>query len=242
MLTAETIAGKPNQKELRRLAASVDEAIAIAEPLRESLSVPGSAQPGSPLFEQTFDRAALRQRTFATEPAGMSRYVDGGFQIGTDSSGGRYRDTSEFNDDALMDIGDGIVEADVELVQGSSVRWGLQCRIDDEGAFYLFLVGSDGYAAIFRANSFSDPFHALAEVQNDDAIRQAVASGRHHLRADCMGDDIARLGFHLNGELFLEAYDDDPILPGAAGMWIESREGPAAALFDNFKVSPPEAS
>jgi hypothetical protein len=86
-----------------------------------------------------------------------------------------------------------------------------------------------------------EPFDVLATVRADPAVHSAADGGSHRLRADCAGDPIARLALYVDDRLVLDAFDDDPLAPGAIGMWVESRDAPTAVTFDGLLVSEAES-
>ena len=101
-----------------------------------------------------------------------------------------------------------------------------------EGDGYLFLVGSNGTAGIFRARGRD--IMPLRDWQANSAIVRG--QGQNHLRAVCVGNYLA---FYVNDTLVAEATDD---------AWSSGQVGLAASaatrlgssvFFDNLSVAAP---
>lgn len=238
-LIAQRQGGKPDADELLEVAQELSEIVAAADATGEELDLPTAPVPGEVIFEDDFEAKGDWTLVMEGDPPGsnLSRYVDGALQVGIDGPGGRWHDTTELDDGSLKQIGDVVVEVDAELQEGDTARWGLMCDVVSEGGFYLFVIGADGFAGIFSATSPNQPLDALAVVSESEALQDQIEQGQHHIRADCAGDPIARLGLYVNDEVVLEAYDDDPLPEGAVGMWIESQDTPSSALYDNLVIS-----
>ncbi len=101
-----------------------------------------------------------------------------------------------------------------------------------EGDGYLFLVGSNGTAGIFRARGRD--LVPLANWTANAAIQRGQAE--HHLRAACIGHYLA---LYVNDVLVAEA-NDDAFQTGQIGLAASaaSRLG-ASVFFDNLSVAAP---
>lgn len=244
LVGTQSPSGSTDADELLTIAQQVDTQIESVEPTGEDLDIVETPEPGEVIFEDDFEEKGEWELSFPEDPpgSGLSKYVDGMFQLGISAAGGRWNDTTEFDDAELANIGDAIVEADVSGIEGDTARWGLMCRIGQDEGWYLFVVDDKGFAGIFRAGSMQEPQAALAVVPESSILVDAAGGGEHHLRADCTGDSLARLSLYVNDEAIVEAYDDDALPPGGVGMWIESQEKEASARFDNLTVSEPGAT
>ena len=236
---AQRQGGEPDADELLGLAREVAKSVASAEATGEALQLPDAPQPGEVIFEDDFEQEGDWPLVVEGDPPGskLTRYVGGTFQVGIDGPGGRWHDTSELGEGELGRIEGSVVEVDAEVQEGDTARWGLMCDVEKGAGFYLFVVGADGFAGIFSATSPNQPLDAMATVFEHASLEEAIANGWHKIRVDCAGDPIARLALYVNDGLILEAYDDDPLPEGAAGMWIESQETPASVLYDNLVIS-----
>lgn len=236
---AQSPSSTPDKEELLSLAEDMSAAVASAEPTGEALELPPSPEPGDVVFEDDFEKEGEWDLVFPTDPPGrpLSRYVNGRFELGIDGAGARWNDTTEFKDKALHEIGDAIVEIDAEEIEGDTARWGVMCRLEKGGGWYLSVIGADGFAGVFRATAPDRPLNFLSVIPESAEVRDAVAAGQHKIRLDCAGDPIARLSLYVNDELITEALDDDPLGPGAVGLWVESQGAATSVQFDNFLVS-----
>lgn len=229
-VSAEAAKAAPKEKPLLDLARKVAGAPERAKPTGEDVRIPAPVQPGERVFFDNLEDASGWERT-SEGGKHLTTYLSGGLSIATDGPGSRWNDTSKFDDASVGVLDEIVVEADAQLLQGRETRWGLMCRVAFAG-YYLFLVGNDGFVGIYRAPTRVNNPLPLATMMLPDRIQQP-----HRLRADCAGDPVARLRLYANDQLLLEAYDDDPLGPGAVGLWVESRRDPAAVLFDNVSVS-----
>ena len=136
-----------------------------------------------------------------------------------------------------LDLADVTIRAAVTLVSGTGVI-GVGCRVvpdtDSEMEWYDFVV-RDGYAAIRRADAQSH-LRPLAEANAAEVpFGEPVV-----IEATCRDDDsgVANLTLALNGELLLEATDDDPIGNGWAApvMWTFPVHSPMEVHWHEFSV------
>ena len=222
------------QAMARRLALKNDR----AKPTGDDLPLLAAVELGDTLLDEDFQGARDWQlEDESADGAPLSRYAAGGLLVAIDGPGARWDDTSAIRDADLDGIDDVVIDVIAEHVEGRTARWGVMCRVIEEAGFYLFVVGTDGYVGAFTTFGPSEPLETIAEVHKHPVVREAVRAGPHSLRLSCAGEPIATLALQMNGVSVLEAYDDDPRTLGAAGLWIESLEGPAAALYDDLVVS-----
>ncbi len=230
--------GGPAEADMQALAEELATQMSDLEPTGEDLDIPAQATPGTVLFEDDFsDQNVGWELHFPGEPPGSaSSYVQEQFQVTLDEAGGgRFNDTGEISKE-YADFTDVSVEADVENAGAPESGWGLICREQKGETYYAFVLTGEGRVNIVESVAPTEPFAFLASLGPDEELASTF-SEPHHMRADCVGDDITRLSLYVNDELVAEGLDDDPLTSGAAGMWTESPpEVGAKVLFDNFAV------
>ncbi len=112
--------------------------------------------------------------------------------------------------------------------------YGLVCRYQDEGNYYTFLVGSDGYGGIARVMDGDFEVITGGKLQFDARIKQASAPNR--LEAQCVGP---RLTFLVNDDLIYEV-GDPKLIHGKVGLMAGSYQVPGVdIIFDDFRVLKP---
>lgn len=95
------------------------------------------------------------------------------------------------------------VEAEARpLADGDDYFYGVMCRVDENGAGYAFLISTDGYGAIARADGRSLSF--LANWRESDAIKQGDANNK--IRVVCVENYLA---LYVNDEFVADAEDND---------------------------------
>ena len=138
----------------------------------------------------------------------------------------------EAYDAGELEMRDVVVRADVTPVQGAAVA-GVFCRentdTDADFQWYEFVV-RDGFAAIRIADSEGD-LEVLAET--DDLT--LPMGEMFTLEAACVDDGgQAQLWLSVNGDVTLQATDDDPLENGAAGL--QAYDAPEAAAAERFII------
>ncbi len=128
-------------------------------------------------------------------------------------------------------------EVDFIKVSGTdSNDIGIMCRYNEtetDFEFYYLVVGSDGYAGIYKY--FGSEFAPLIEAEVG-TVSVAPEGQVNHIRADCIGD---RLTLFVNGEMVLQAQDAD-LTAGDVGLVAGVFDDPYLQVyFDNFKVYVP---
>lgn len=130
-----------------------------------------------------------------------------------------------------------VVEVDAARTAGPEANdFGVLCRYtQQEGGifnFYYFIIGSDGYAAIYKM--VDSTATALAE---DTGVSAVKASKTNHLRAVCQGSNLT---LYVNGQKVLSATDSDISGSGDAGLIAGTFDTAGTDVtFDNFVVSQP---
>ena len=129
------------------------------------------------------------------------------------------------------------VQVDVDTLRyGGPVnnRIGLICRYEDGEHYYFFVISSDGYYGIGKAQGETRVLLGQEAMARSDAI---FLDGRaNHLRAVCVGNALM---FYVNGAPVALA-SDDSYTRGDVGMFAGSfDEGGVDILFDNFIVTRP---
>jgi hypothetical protein len=140
--------------------------------------------------------------------------------------------------DGPSNVSDVTLEVDAVEQHGSWMgQFGLVCRAKRTDEFYMFLVGTDGYAQILKYKlraPESERTALLATSDYSDMIAESAA--RNHIRADCVGTTLT---LFVNGEK-LVTVDDVELGSGRVGLIAYAAvEGEADVLFDNFVVAKP---
>jgi hypothetical protein len=132
---------------------------------------------------------------------------------------------------AYVSLSDVAIEVDATQIFGPSNDnnyYGSGCRLQSDGAGYLFLISGQGYYAIYREGGESEG-EFLVDWTESDVIRQGNAT--NHLRAVCDG---TRLAIAINGE-FLEEVVDFTYTTGDVFLVASTLEDePTEVHFDDF--------
>jgi hypothetical protein len=196
------------------------------------LATPGTGQTLHLLYMDDFSDNASDWTPAASANSGLvegAAYTDGVYRIRVDLP------NSDVWVTPGLDLGDTRIEVDAIKVGGDrNNRFGILCRAQGPGKFYVFLISSDGYYGIGKINGMDYQLLGSQALLPSDKIPKGSAYLR--LRADCIQD---RLALYVNGEKIFEVQDaefqkgDVGIITGAynsAGVDI---------LFDNFVVYRP---
>lgn len=115
--------------------------------------------------------------------------------------------------------------------------YGVICRYQDEGNFYLFLVSGDGYYAIGKYQGGNNQVTYLTpdgRFQFSDVINQGIATNQ--IRASCIGTELA---LSVNG-IQLLSVSDPAFIGGDVGLGVSTlAPGTAVVDFDNLLVLSP---
>jgi hypothetical protein len=129
------------------------------------------------------------------------------------------------------------IEADAIKIGGPNDGvFGLICRYQDAGNFYVFMISADGQAGIARVQSGRDLVMLSGEsLQPSSRIQTGLAT--NHLQADCLGSTFA---LFVNGEQVASANDSVIGSGGDVGLWLGDFDMPGVDVhFDNFIVRRP---
>ncbi len=115
--------------------------------------------------------------------------------------------------------------------------YGVICRYQDEGNFYLFLISGDGYYAIGKYQGGNEQITYLTgngRFQFSDVINQGIATNQ--IRASCIGTELT---LSVNG-IQLAAVTDPTFVSGDIGLGVSTlAPGTAVVEFDNILVLAP---
>ncbi len=160
---------------------------------------------------------------------GSLEYADGAYEMLVQSAGYDLWAVSG------QTYGDVQIEADATRLAGPVYnRFGLICRFQDMGNFYVFLISSDGYYAIGKIKNGA----ASLLGQEMMAYSAVIEQGSHpnHLRFDCVGNTLSG---YINGQAIAITNDAD-LSGGDAGLITGAfDESGVDVTFDNFVVYKP---
>jgi hypothetical protein len=184
--------------------------------------------PGGVLYQDDFSRADSGWGE-AQVFLGQAGYADGAYRFRIDSPGvdfwahpGRTFSFVQLEVDAAP------------LPETAPGRMGLVCRLVDDKNFYFFVVSSDGYYGIGKAQDGQASFLGMEQMAQHEAIHTDGQVNR--LRADCIAELLI---FYVNDTLVGSAMDSD-FQRGDVGLLAGSFEqGGVDVLFDNFVVYKP---
>ena len=115
--------------------------------------------------------------------------------------------------------------------------YGVICRYQDEGNFYIFLLSGDGYYMIGKYQTGQAMIQYLTESGEftfSDFINQGIATNQ--IRISCIGDELS---LSINGIQLLVAHDST-FTNGDVGLGVSTFEpGTAVVQFDDFRVLAP---
>lgn len=141
---------------------------------------------------------------------------------------------------AGKDFSDGVFEVEARPVEGSIDNgYGIIFRVDeDDGAFYVFKVSSDGYAFIGRCNDFCLETQVFESKEwfSSPVIVQGL-NVTNTLRVSAAGSEMA---FYVN-DIQIGQISDDALKRGDIGLIAETfAPGGVRIAFDNYTVTPIE--
>jgi hypothetical protein len=134
-----------------------------------------------------------------------------------------------------LELDDTSIEVDAIKVGGDrNNRFGILCRAQGPGKFYVFLISSDGYYGIGKINGTNYQLLGSQAMLPSEKIPKGSAYLR--LRADCIQDSLV---LFVNGEKIFEVKDEE-YQKGDVGILAGAyNSGGADILFDNFAVYKP---
>jgi hypothetical protein len=185
-------------------------------------------QAGQPLYRDDFSDPASGWPQSANEK-GRLGYTDGAYRILVQSA--------DFDLWAVSGHAYGNVQVEAEatrLAGPASNRFGLVCRFQDIGHFYVFYISSDGYYAIAKIKDGSTSLFGQQMMTYSDLIQPG--EGVNHLRFDCIGNTLMGM---VNGQVIASATDAD-FIKGDAGLIAGAfKEGGVEVSFAHFVVIKP---
>jgi hypothetical protein len=126
------------------------------------------------------------------------------------------------------------VRVEVDAAQTAGPRdgyYGLVCRYEDDGNYYLLAVSPDGNFGIGKVR-----YGELTFLTFTDQFAGLLSPLGNRLRADCVGNTLS---LYVNGTKVLETMDYD-LVSGQVGMVVGNRSAPGTDVkFDNFIVLKP---
>jgi hypothetical protein len=184
--------------------------------------------PGQPLYQDDFSNPASGWPEEINEKGSLG-YTKGDYRILVQSANFDLWAVSGHS------YGNVRIETDATRLAGpASNRFGLVCRFQDIGNFYVFYISSDGYYAIAKIKDGSTMLLGQQMMAYSDLIHQG--EGPNHLRFDCIGNTLT--GW-VNGQGVAAASDAD-FPKGDAGLIAGAfDEGGVEVSFANFMVIKP---
>lgn len=112
--------------------------------------------------------------------------------------------------------------------------FGVLCRYQDEGNYYAFVIGSDGYFGIFRTLEGEQELISQEHMDFSEAIHQGESV--NEIQVVCREDQLTLM---VNGITLLQV-QDNAISYGDVGLMIGNFSEPGVdILFDDFIVVKP---
>ena len=137
---------------------------------------------------------------------------------------------------AHQQIGDGCVAVDVvDVGPNASGRFGVFCRLPEEGTYYEFFIDSTGRAGT-RVGSYLGGGSSQQPVYHEtDAVRTGLAAV-NRVRGECIG---SRFTMWVNDQL-VASFEEATQAAGDVGFFATSAtDGGTDVAFDNFAVTEP---
>jgi hypothetical protein len=192
-------------------------------------SAPADVQPGARLYADDFSDPPGGWGIWNRDGASVA-YYEGGLRILVNAP--QY----DFWSVAGQQFADAQIEVDAARIGGpENNSFGIICRYQDKGNFYMLVASSDGYYGIAK---MLDGAYSMIGAQQLQYTGSAIASGEavNHLRADCVG---SKLRLYANGQLLMET-EDSTFSAGDVGVIAGAYHLQGVdILFDNFEVKKP---
>jgi hypothetical protein len=190
-----------------------------------------AAAPANALFSDNFTQTDGGW-TQVRDTNGTSGYIDGHFRISVIPKA-----TQIISNPGRSFAGDVSIQVDAQNTGEAGVSYaGVVCHYQDADNYYMFLVTSDGTAAIImnKGGVFSN-ITPSAKFLPMKGIKTGKTT--NHLQADCVGD---KLTLYANGKQVSLSYDKS-LTGGDVGLVVRSSsdQGGAEITFDNFVVTLP---
>lgn len=190
---------------------------------------PDQLPPGGRLFGDDFSDPPGSWGIWNRDGASVAYYADG-LRILVNEP--QY----DFWSVAGQNFEDAQIEVDATRIGGPENNdFGIICRYQDKGNFYMLVASSDGYYGIAKMRNGE---HSMIGGQQLQYTGSLIASGQaiNHLRADCVG---SKLRLYVNGQMLMET-EDDAFRNGDVGVIAGAYHLPGVdILFDNFEVKKP---
>ena len=180
------------------------------------------------LFQDDFsDTSSGWDRVNVTD--GITDYEDGVYRIFVDI------DNTDYWANPGLNFTDTIIEVNATKVGGPEDNdFGLICRHQDTGNFYIFLISSDGFFGILRVINGEQELLGLDEMEYSEAIKTGNVT--NIIRADCIG---SALTLYANGTQLITV-EDSSLEAGDVGLLAGTFDTPGADIhFDNYVVRQP---
>ncbi len=165
---------------------------------------------------------------------GMLEHHAGGYQIKVQTS--EYLLWSYLK--GYRKVRDATIEVNaVARADGGAGQYGIVCRAQPVDSFYVFFIGTDGFAQIgkyIRRNSAAERWIPLAQGYDEEII--GPPGSTNHIRADCVG---TALTLYVNGQQLLSTTDTE-FTKGQVGMLaFADTDASIDVLFDDFLLAEP---
>lgn len=194
--------------------------------VRQKLPIPPTS--GEILFVDDFSDSESGWQTWS-EGESVIAYHEGGLRFIINephydywSRPGRWY--SDVSIETLVTLKNGSVDND----------FGLICRFQDDGNFYMFLASSDGYAGIVKVQDGNYQVISGASLEYKPEVARGEAANL--LRAECAGSELT---FYVNDTKVAVA-EDEAFSEGDVGLIAGTYENPGVdILFDHFVALQP---
>jgi hypothetical protein len=208
------------------------------EPAPKSSAAPTSTLAAAPaLFTDDFADPASGW-TQTDQPSHRLAYVGGKYLILVRQPDTRVTSDTSLEGPAyradLVALNDAAIEVDADRITAIPARFGLLCRQQQNGDFYMAVVDSAGRA---RIEKLAD---GDRRTLGDQPLAGADAAGPRRLRLECVGGpgSSVTLRLFVDGNLAVEGSDQTPLAPGGAGVVAVSLDRAGVQiLFDNFLIA-----
>lgn len=197
----------------------------LVEPFQ---SAPQDAAPGEILFADDFSQPTGNWKTGDFNGA-LVEYKVGGLRIVVNEA---YRDAWSVAGKRFRDVKLGVESA---LINGPlDNHYGLICRYQNDRNYYVFLISSDGYAAVGKVHDGDYQVLGSGQMQYSEAIQQGNAVNQ--IWAECNGDQLI---LAVNRQMVIETRDSD-FVEGDVGLLAGAYETAGVdVFFDHFAVVQP---
>jgi hypothetical protein len=191
-------------------------------------SAPQDAAPGEILFADDFSQPTGNWKTGDFDGA-LVEYRVGGMRILVNEA---YRDAWSVAGKRFRDVKLGVESA---LINGPlDNHYGLICRYQNDRNYYVFLISSDGYAAVGKVRDGDYQVLGSGQMEYFEAIQQGNAVNQ--IWAECDGDQLT---LAVNRQTVIETRDSD-FMEGDVGLLAGAYETAGVdVFFDHFAVVQP---